>query len=207
MNTQSDMAWRRRVLREEAIMERGLTRSALIAGAPAGSWSAQGYSAKPHESSSKREGQTRALVGTSAQPRSLGRRETAASTPVRSVQASGHGRIHQGRGSEPLQQALGAGYQNPRLKSLTPGGTRPLGHPSLPGVRAGTPAASQKVSDWMTRSTGVEERQGSRAADDDVRSQRSGISAYSYSSGTSIQTYSGKKASPCALRLCSEVVD
>ena len=71
-----------------------------------------------------------------------------------------------------------------------------MGHPGLPGGRrAGTPAASKKISDWMARSTRAEEvragRGSSRPVEDDVHSQRSGFSAYSYSSGTSLQSYSG----------------
>jgi hypothetical protein len=66
MQAQSDMAWRRRVLQEEAVMERGLTQSALLASsgrssavtARVGTWGRKkGYSTNSYKDSNRREGQ------------------------------------------------------------------------------------------------------------------------------------------------------
>ena len=172
-------------------MERGMTNSALLAAAPLGTWSAaRGYSSKPQKGTFKREGQIHPILET-VQPRSRSRL-ISRGTQNNSMPASASGKraSSRGRGSEPLQQTLDAGYRNLGVFDKS------LGHPSLPGGRrAGTPAASKKISDWMARSTRAEEFQAghgsSRPAEDDVYSQRSGFSGYSYSSGTSLQSYSG----------------
>lgn len=180
-----DMAWRRRVLREEAVMERGLTKSALLAAAPVGTWSAKGYSSQPFKDPSKREGQIHPVRDSAVASRSRSRllskgsQNNSLQAPSSSKRAPSHG-----RGSEPLQHFVDGGPNN-----------KSVGHPSLPGGRAGTPAASKKISDWMARSTRSEHfLAGDRPPEDDVDvySQRSGFSAYSYSSGTSLQTYSGR---------------
>ena len=191
-----DMAWRRRVLREEAVMERGLTKSALLAAAPVGTWSAKGYSSQPFKDPSKREGQIHPVRDSAVASRSRSRllskgsQNNSLQVPSSSKRAPSHG-----RGSEPLQHFVDGGPNNKSVGH--PGGpnNKSVGHPSLPGGRAGTPAASKKISDWMARSTRSENfLAGDRPPEDDVDvySQRSGFSAYSYSSGTSLQTYSGR---------------
>jgi len=186
MQAQNDMAWRRRVLREEAVMERSLTQSALAATRPAvGTWGRnKGYSTKAQRGPSQREGQTQPIgPGGTAFPKSrygnrsragtapvtVGRIQTPAAT-VRQMQnlsgGDGHGPFH-------VNRDMLAPERSARDSRTLP---------------AGSPMASRKVSDWMSR--GPQQRSASRSHydNDDARST---FSAASYSSGTSIQSYSG----------------
>eukprot|EP00277_Geminigera_cryophila_P031089 CAMPEP_0173063752 /NCGR_PEP_ID=MMETSP1102-20130122/4573_1 /TAXON_ID=49646 /ORGANISM="Geminigera sp., Strain Caron Lab Isolate" /LENGTH=214 /DNA_ID=CAMNT_0013930619 /DNA_START=97 /DNA_END=741 /DNA_ORIENTATION=- len=184
------MAWRRRVLREEAVMERSLTQSALAATRPAvGTWGRnKGYSTKAQRGPSQREGQTqpigpgasgtfpksrygnRSRAGTA--PVTVGRSQTPAAT-VRQMQNLSGG---DGRGPFHVNRDMMAPERSARENRTLPAGSR-----------ADTPVASRKVSDWMSR--GPQQRSASRSHydNDDARST---FSAASYSSGTSIQSYS-----------------
>ena len=197
MQAQSDMAWRRRVLREEAVMERGLSQSALLASAPAtGSWGRkQGYSKKAFRPN--REGQIhpvadaqRHLLG------SKGTRRTSSALAIPAMDSSGSG----GAQMKNIQNlSVNPFNSRPNTRVATRDGVNatsmrpPSGRlvPPLAPLRAATPAASQKVSEWMSRSGAVGSKARHFKDDDDVQSVRSGASGYSYSSGTSLQSYSG----------------
>jgi hypothetical protein len=162
-------------------MERSLTQHALLTSAPAvGSWGRKkGYSKKTYRPS--REGQIHPVAAFPTQMR----RHTP--TP------------HDAPGLDGVQlkniQNLGVNPFNSRPTSsavnrdmVTPSGR--LDPPQLAPPRTATPAASQKVSEWISRSrsrAGVASR-ARHHEDDDASSV---ASVYSYSSGTSVQSYSG----------------
>jgi len=178
------------------VMERGLSQSALLASAPAtGSWGRkQGYSKKAFRPN--REGQIhpvadaqRHLLG------SKGTRRTSSALAIPAMDSSGSG----GAQMKNIQNlSVNPFNSRPNTRVATRDGVNatsmrpPSGRlvPPLAPLRAATPAASQKVSEWMSRSGAVGSKARHFKDDDDVQSVRSGASGYSYSSGTSLQSYS-----------------
>jgi len=171
-------------------MERGLTQLALLTSAPAvGSWGRKkGYSKKAYRPS--REGHIYPVAAVA--PRHLlGRKETRRPTPapldapvldgvqLKNIQNLGVNPFN----SRPTSSAVNRDMVNPSER---------LAPPQLAPPRTTTPAASQKVSEWISRSrsAGVASR-ARHYEDEDARSAHSRGSGYSYSSGTSFQSYSG----------------